>query len=266
MNIPPAGAQFALNRPIPPRAYDPLDNAGVVPPAVGAQDGGGQNDDDDSDESDEDAPLYRSVPCPEMQRIIDELGNPGPRNKCFACKFVGEGRMNKIPDERLGDVFRTMCNGIGCADPIPLANEVAAAYAKAQTTINSTRQTGRRKVPDWTAASILDHWLKHTQDPQIRLWMYMWICTGVVENIREHSLWKENRKTKRRRVDKEQWGVMRDAIRLWLTVSVKDPRKFAYFNEDKMINSKAMADGGINTVGKPVFTFFSHKRGRGEDE
>lgn len=253
------GADFFLGNPLPPGAYDPLDNAAIPV-------GGGDAIPASDDESDEDEPLYRAIPDPELQRIIDELGNPGPRCNCFGCRYVGEGRQAMMADERLGDVYRTMANGIGQSDPIPLAKETAVCYAKARRVVNATQQEGRRPLPTWSAASILDHWMEHTQDPQIRLWIFMWITTSTIHGIRRKSLWKRNRKTGEERVDKDQFSIMRDCMRIWLTVSSKDPRKFAYYREDSMISNKSMANGGLSTVGKPVYNFFSKKRGRGEYE
>ncbi len=254
------GARFVLQRPLPPSAYSALDD---VDENMYAGDGGGGADDGamvddeatDASSSQDLNPIFKPVPCDDVQEVIRELGVPGPRHKCFACMYVGQNRGAKIPDQRLAAVFQTMSDGIGESWPPALAVQVAKQYESWRKIINSTRGE-REKLPKWTAASILDHWFTHTCDPEIQQWLHLMMLQYTIFKIRATSLERVNVTTGVTKHDKDAWMIMQSAIRLWYTVSAKEPRKLSYFHEGAMMDRKSVANGGISRKRRPILHFF----------
>lgn len=266
-----SGAQFFLNHPLPVGAYSNLD-IGVAGggesdeqhdhrPAVSyamaprgqrrqrdAEDGGATDD-----TGEENRIQYR--PCKDVEETYMELGPPGPRHKCFGCKYVGQNRAAKIPDSRLQEVFQLMTEGIGVSWPSALAVEVGALYAKLQKEINSTRLPHEDPLPDWTPASILDHWYNHTLDPEIIKWLDASHIRYSMNRIRSTGMERVNLDTGEEYVDKEQLQMWCTLQRQFYFVSSKDPRKMSYYFEGAMIDHRSVANGGLARVGRPVFDF-----------
>lgn len=71
---------------------------------------------------------------------------------------------------------------------------------------------------------------------------------------------RRHRITGERRHDKDQWAIYNSAVRLFYTLSAKDPRKLNFFNEGAMINYKNVANNGIATSSRRVYHFFSQEK------
>jgi hypothetical protein len=244
------GARFILDNPLPPGAYnaldhqqgdDEIDGGG----ALAAVDGG---DEDSEDE-------YDPIPCQDMYEIMSELGPPGPRHKCFGCRYAGQNRAAKIPDSRLAEMFQTMAEGIGVSWPSALAVQVAKQFETWRGVINETRGE-RDKLPKWSAASVLDHWFNHTCDPEIQQWLHMCWLQWQMCDMRMKCLKKRSRKTGAEVYDKEMCTVFRDTMRLWYQVSSKEPRKLSYFFEGAMLDRNTVTNGGIVRRGRPCYNFY----------
>jgi hypothetical protein len=226
------------------------------------------DDDDDGDggsasdgnQSVEDVPVFEAVPCGDLKETEDELGLPGPRCNCFACMYVGQDRAAKIPDHRLAGIFKMMADSIGESWPPAAAVAVAKNYAVWRKEINLTRKDGEEKLPKWNAASVLDHWYNHTLDPEISLWLDMMAVRYTINTIRAQCLERRHRVTKERRHDKDQWAILNSAIRLYYTLSAKDPRKLNFYKEGAMINWKYVSNKGFSTSKRPVYSFMSQNK------
>lgn len=290
------GARFVLQNPLPLNAYANLDQGVPVdrreagesedddnsrrrrrrrqdnrnrpvrgrPSRNGGGGGGGSSEDTDGSGSGGggggDIPIFEAVPCMDIEETAEELGEPGPRHLCFACQYVGQDRAAKIPDHRLAALFKIMADGIGVAWPPALAVVVARNYATWRREVNATRKEGEDEIPKWNAASVLDHWYNHTCDPQIALWLDMMAVRYTIYSIRKNSLERRHRITGERRHDKDQWAIYNSAVRLFYTLSAKDPRKLNFYNEGAMINYKTVANRGIATSKRPVYQFFSKEK------
>lgn len=278
-----AGNHFYLDNPLPEGSYDPLDRGILAGPAEDADlqeppRGRGRRrrrDDEDDDldgigenladgelavpDEDDEIPVYYHIPCSDVEEVIRELGRPGPRHKCFGCKYVGQNRAAKIPDSRLQEVFKTMADGIGVSWPTALAVQVSKQYESWRTIINETRGD-RDLLPKWSPASVLDHWLNHTLDPEIIQWLDMTHLRYTVTKIRSKCLEKRNRFTGAEVHDREQFGIMRDAQRQFYFISSREPRKLSFYFDGAMIDRKSVANGGISRTGRPSYDFF--KKGK----
>jgi hypothetical protein len=232
----PNGGDYLVNE-VPPHISE-LDNAV----------------DDDSSEEDE------FVPCPDIEEQTRVLGRPVRRAYCFGCRYIGRNAPAKIPDERLQAINEMMAEGIGHSDPVALAKEVAERFAELREEINTHRRPGTEPIPEWNAASILAHWCHHNTDPEIQQWLHLMRLQKTITLIEEQSLVKRNKRTRKKYVDKEQFSIMRDSMRMWYTIAAKDPRKLHGYDEGAYIKSKS--NGRLNASTQPVFNFFKKRRRR----
>ena len=289
------GARHILENPLPAGAYSALDRGNIPSEDLG-DDGEGYEDggfnsngngrrrrrngngggggrrnrarttvslegDGDVEIDEENMPLYKYVPCDDVEEIILELGNPCPQHLCFGCKYVGQNRAAKIPDNRLQEVFQTMADGIGVSWPPALAVEVSIKYEKVRTTINETRGD-REPLPKWSPASTLNHWFHHTDDPEIMLWLHMFMMKWTINKIRASSLIRKSTLDGSLTHDKDQFAVMLQAMRMYYFLSSKEPRKLAFFYEGAMIDRSSVSNGGIYRKSRPVYNFFNNKKKR----
>lgn len=291
----PAGAYSALDRgnfPLIPNRYNNNDNedgSGGDSSVENSEDGGGGrgrrkrsrgggrgrttrrrpqsrttisldgNDADATGDEDDEEPEYYYVPCDDIEEVIRELGVPCAQHKCFGCRFVGQYKIAKIPDVRLQEVFRTMAEGIGITWPPALAVEVSLKYEAVRKVINASRGD-KDPLPKWSPASILNHWYNHTLDPQILQWLYMMFCNWTIHKIRATSLIKRSRFDGHEIHDRDQFGIMQQAMRMVSFLGSKDTRKMAFFHEGAMIDNKSVSNGGLSITGKPVYNFFNNKK------
>jgi hypothetical protein len=139
------GARFMLENPLPAGAYNALDRGGGggsdEDDSVGGQPKRGRDGGDDDSEDE-----FEPMPCEDEHEAQEELGPPGPRHKCFGCRYVGQNRAAKIPDSRLHEMFQTMADGIGVSWPSALAAQIAKQYETWRGVINETRGE-RDKLP-----------------------------------------------------------------------------------------------------------------------
>lgn len=116
-------------------------------------------------------PVYEVYGLPSNRQAFDELGVPGPRADCFGCCWIAEKEMAAVPYEEVEQLINMIRNTLPKANAIALVKHVAAKYAKMRDEINADLDEGEEPLPEWTAASILDHLQgNHTEDPELYDW------------------------------------------------------------------------------------------------
>jgi len=202
----PAGAAHMMQFPMPAHIYDNQQGyMGMLPPAMGmdgdsaddpARDGdrrrarrprgrrrrrgrggGNSEEDEDDDEDDEETapepPEYFPVGAEDFDIFFGELGDPTPQHRCFGCRYAGQNRSGKFSDIAIKNMFALMAEGIGVAWPPALAVEISLLQESYRKQVNANLKPNQTKVPKWKPATILEHWLLHTADPEIRQWLQM---------------------------------------------------------------------------------------------
>jgi len=283
------GARHILENPLPAGAYSALDRGAIRDEdpddgydeepaqgfgrrrgrAGGGGGGGGRRNrartsislEGDDDEEGADEPMFEYIPCDDIEEAIRELGAPCPQHLCFGCKYVGQNRAAKIPDNRLQEVFQTMAEGIGVSWPPALAVETSIKYEKVRIAINETRGD-RELLPKWSPASALNHWFHHTDDPEILIWLHMFMMKWTINKIRRCSLIRRSKIDGSETHDREQFAIMLQAMKMVYFLSSKEPRKLAFYYEGAMIDRASVANGGIHRKGRPVYNFFNNKKRR----
>lgn len=215
------------------------------------------NSDDDEEETAPEPPEYFPVGAEDFDIFFAELGEPTPQHRCFGCRYAGQNRSGKFSDIAIKEIFAVMAEGIGVSWPPALAVEISLLQETYRKQVNAKLKPGQTKVPKWKPATILEHWLLHTADPEIRQWLQMMRIQKQMYNIERRSLNRRSRITGRIIADKDQTMVWSRMLHDWWFVSAKDPRKFSYFNEGAMFDRKAVTTpGGFVTKGRPMYNFY----------
>lgn len=212
----------------------------------------GMEDEDESSSSEEDF-----VPFPDLEEEAEELGEAQRRTICFGCRYVGEANGPALQHEELKHVFETWKEGVGRTDPIALAVEVHELYEGVRAKVNASKHRGRDLLPEWKAATILKHFRDHNTDPQMQRWLQVDRVQKVMRLIENESMVKINRRTGKRRIDKEQWNIHKEASIRWERLMSKDIAKMAYFDDESHIKEPK---GIIHMGEKRVYQFFKRQR------
>lgn len=243
--------------------------------------GGGNSEDDEEEEEEEESESEFVLP-PDVEERHRELGEPTKRAQCFGCRFIGENNMAALPHERLREVLTIISQGISKSCPIALSLEVAAKYAEIRLELlkqyddygggfssspsrlgidNSSGDSYEISIPEWSAATILEHFYYHNTDPEIQQWLHLDRLQKTMRLIEEESMIVKNKKSRKRKIDKDQFNIWATAMKTWYTVSSKDASKLAFYNEGLHFDSKAASTGILETQGKPLYSFFKKRRG-----
>ena len=202
------------------------------------------DDDEDDDEDDVNTPGA----LPDIEILKEQLGEPIQRTNCFGCRFVGESDA-PIPNVYVQDILKIIADGIGKTDPAALAEEVAAKYEEMRRTIDT-------ELPDWSAASILEHFYHHNTDPEMQQWLQLDLIQKVIRYITENSLLSGPKR--RKIIDVRQANIVRDMAKLWWAISGKDASKHAFYGEGAHLASKDGSVSGIlETHGKRIEDYFA---------
>lgn len=199
------------------------------------------------------------VAFPDLEEEKEVLGDPQHRRHCFGCSFVGEAKSAAVSSERLGELFALIRDGMGRTDPISLAQEVHLQYSQIREEANSTRRRGRELLPVWEEATILDHIRNHNTDPQVQRWIQVDRLQKVMAFILNNSVVVRNKKTGKRKMDKEQWAIYNQASLRWERLMKLDVTKMGFYDEDSHMSTPK---GIINTDGKTVYNFFNDRTKR----
>ena len=210
------------------------------------------NDNQESSESSEEP-----IPFPDIEEEMNILGEPPSRQFCFGCKFIGESKSAAVSSEKLREIFTLIKDGMGRTDPIALAQEVNVLYSEMRLKANGSISNSRLHLPDWKEATILDHFRNHNTDPQIQLWLQVDRVQKIMTLITKESMVLINKKTGKRKIDKEQWNIYNQASLRWERLMSKNPAKMMFFDEDSHMSTPK---GIISTDGKRVYNFFNDAR------
>lgn len=217
-----------------------------------------EGEEEEEEEQEESGEEYGAPP--DIEALRRELGEPVERSECFGCRYAGENDQAAIPYERLREVIQVITQGIGRTCPIALAKEAAAMYEDVRRDLDGT-------IPEWDAASIHEHFYNHNVDPQIQQWIQLDRLRTLMRIQEEESLVVVDRKTKKRRIDKEQAAIYNANQKMYWAIAGKDPRKMAFFNESLHLDEGGGGGGGsvIDTQTKPIYEFFKRRKRQRDD-
>lgn len=183
------------------------------------------------------------------------LGNPENRDTCFGCIYVGERETGAVYEEDLTSLMDMIVQSIGQTDIVCLVNEVARRYAEIREQTNNNLMAHEKPLPEWKAATILDHFRNHHCDPEFMLWMSLKDLREAKE-VALHSMIEQNPKTKRKRINRDGVRAYSELCKLEWTVGKIDPSKCLFYNAGRHLDVKGLSAGPIATSFKPLAKMF----------
>jgi len=183
-----------------------------------------------------------------------ELGKPDVRKGCFGCVYVGERDPTAIQYENIAALVDMITKTIARTDPINLSIHVAKRYKKMQTDINNNLLPGEEPLPEWSAASVLDHIRNHNTDPQIQTWLRMCEIQELMQVALEASV-EIDKETGDKRVVSSQVKIYLDLLKVYESLSKSDPSKKLFYKPNAHIDMNANSQGLLAVSGKNIFKY-----------
>lgn len=215
--------------------------------------------DDEEDDNDvmEEPDVYEPCGLTTRTKELQELGEAGPRSTCFGCVYVGEREQTAVPYREVMDLLEMARASIGCSDPVSLAKEMARRFRKMRRECNAQLMPGERPIPEWKAATILEHIKHHNQDPEIQQWVQLRDIQELKDIALQAAVTKRTR-SGNLKVDEKQAATYEKLCRLEWFVRRQDPQKCCFYSGGGHIDPKGMRQGLIATSGKPIVALWNN--------
>jgi hypothetical protein len=192
------------------------------------------------------------------ERERNELGDPGERSGCFGCVYIGERETGAIPYEDIMALIDMIRQSIARTDPINLAMHIAGRYAVFQRKINDNLFPSEKPLPDWPAASILDHIRNHNTDPEVQTWVRLSELQELIQVALSASV-ERDEESGQHRINEKQCKMYMELVRAMETVYKSDPSKKIFYSGGAHIDMKVGAQGLIATAGKNIVDFWKQQ-------
>lgn len=220
------------------------------PMGLDSEEAGFENEEESSSEEE-------PVPFPDLDEENEELGNPQRKTICFGCRYVGEANSPALQHEELKHIFDIWKEGIGRTCTIALSLEISELFNAFRAKVNSSRQRGTDLLPEWKPATILEHFKDHNTDPQMQRWIQVDRLQKIQRLIEKESMVLVNRRTGKRRIDKEQWNIHKEAGIQWQRLMKQDVSKMAFYDDESHMKEPK---GVIHMGKKRIYQFFKKQK------
>ena len=204
---------------------------------------------------------FRFEACGLVTRLEEkqELGDPANRSTCFGCVYIGEREQTAIPYKDVMDLIEMGRSAVGRCDPIALAKDMAQRYASIRHKCNKNLLPGETPLPEWKAATILDHIRMHNQDPETQMWVTLCEIQELKQAALEGAV-EINQGTKRKRVNDKQIAAYEKLVKLQWYVQSKDPQKMWGYSGGSHIDPKSINQGMLALSGKNIVSLWENAR------
>lgn len=215
-----------------------------------------------SSESEESAPeAERYVPRPLKSRRKERklLGKPCDREDCFLCSFKGERDAVPAPRRDVEEMIDFMRESVGRMKSALLAVIVATQYEQIQKSANSKARPGQVLLPYMSAATVLEHMRKHTQDPE---WKMIFMLEELQE-IREtlvDQCFDQSTTTKQTRPNRVAFHCLDTVIKLELQLHSKDPSKMLFYSAGARVSQQSMKQGPVSIANKRLYNWMKQRK------
>jgi len=149
------------------------------------------------------------------------------------------------------DLVEIPRSGIARSDRINMANEMAVRYAQLREEVNNTRLPHEKELPMWSAASILDHLVNHTQDAEMQHHN-----TGAelfeMKSIAADACIEKSSKTGKPRINTRQLAAYEKLVKLTFQWAKQDPSKMWTYSGGSQLDPKTLRQGVISYNGKRI--------------
>lgn len=188
------------------------------------------------------------------QKELEKLGLAEERATCFGCIYVGEQDAGAVAYEDIMALLNMIRRSIARTDPVNLAIHLAQRYLQIQTDVNDNLRPGETPLPDWTAATILEHLRSHNTDPELQLWMRISEFQELAQIALNASVVVDP-DTGTHSIDEKQCKMYVELCKTLETLRKSDPSKHVFYSGGNHIDMKTASQGPIATQGKTLITY-----------
>ena len=188
----------------------------------------------------------------------DELGAPDTQSGCFGCCYIGEQEAGAVPFEEIMNLINLIRKSIAKTDPVNLANYVAKKYAALREEINSNLMPGEKPLPEWKAATILQHLRYHNVDAELQTWNRMVEYQELIKIALDASVVRDE-DTGEVKINPVQAKMYIELTKQYESLSKSDPTEKLYYSGGNNMDMKAASEGFISYSGKPLIAMWKSK-------
>ena len=198
-------------------------------------------------------PVFRTDGMPSKKRELIELG-PSTPTSCFGCCYIGEQESGAVPIESLQKLLNVIKKTISKTDPIELAQYVAEKYKEIQNDVNDSLRPGQKALPDWSAATILEHLQYHNCDPELQDYFTLRELREA-KRIAFSAMAQKSVEDETVIIDEKQAKIYLELVKTIEMISKTDPSKKLYYSGGSHFDMKAAAEGPISYSGKNLVSY-----------
>ncbi len=204
-------------------------------------------------------PQLKQCGLPSRQEEFNELGAPDTRAICYGCWYNGEREAGATPSQDVDALMNIIRKTISKADPVNLAIYLAERYEKIRDDVNSCLLPHENPLPEWTAATILDHLRNHNTDPELQTWMRITELHELGQIAMNASVVTDP-ETGAVQLDEKQAKLYLDLMKQAETMYRSDPAKKLYYSGGNHFDTPAASEGPIAYSGKNLIDYWSNKK------
>lgn len=183
------------------------------------------------------------------------LGLPIARSKCFGCRYENQENSAPIEENKLARLDNYIRNNLTTTDFHSLFIEAARIYKlEIMIPANNNREHGEEELPEWSAASMKEHYLNHTMDAEVKLFAMQRKYAKISRNL-ERKCIKRRDEEGNMKYDKDALTQMINVDRMSLHLMKQDVKKMNTFSNGKKIVIKPKET--IQRHQKNVLDFFA---------
>ena len=189
------------------------------------------------------------------------LGKPGDREDCFFCSFKGERDSVPMPRRDLEDLVDFLRDNFGRMKSKLLAEQIAEQYEIIRKEVNAKVRPPQMPLPPMSAATVLQHMRKHTQDPEWKLI----VCLEELQEAREELvdlLFDKSTVTKQKKPNRVSFQCLQQVIQLEQTLQSKDASKMLFYSAGARISTDTMKQGPVSTKNKNLYCYLERSRNK----
>jgi hypothetical protein len=200
------------------------------------------------------------IPCglDSRRQEYDELGEKAPISECFACIYAGEERSGYIQSEEIQKMLNMIRVSITKISPTVLCKYIARKYLEIQYEVNRNLLDGQEPLPDWPAASVLDHLRNHVNDPALEYWFRACELNELTQ-IALHASVVIDPSTGNKSIDVHQGKMYMEFIKLKEALAKSDLTKKNYYSDGAYVDTSSASTGPIATSGKKLIAYMRDK-------
>lgn len=205
----------------------------------------------------EEPEIYEPRPLKSRKRERDLYGEPGDRSQCWGCVHAGEKDVT-ISVEAMKQLIEMARNSFGRIDMIALAKAMHDFHEnKIRQVFNQNLPPGKKPIPPWPEAQILEHLRDHNQDPLVQLVVMLSETQELRGETLNHCFEVSNKG--KVRPNKNAIDAYDKLVKLQIFLQKQDPSKMAFTSAGARVDPTILSQGVISFHGKKLRSHWEKK-------